>query len=187
MLITRILLRNQRSFLEPTEVFFGRSMSIFVGPNGGGKSTLLDALSGIIRTKLLGSYTAQPINNPETPNGYNLTPDGGFQGHILEPHFEATPGFQSVIEIDLELTPSDIANIKLMKADAEKLESRGRRRVFGYPYDVCASWNPEKIKAGEVLRLKFINQEMQNLQPGNEHLLQYLNHYENNSRIRQEL
>lgn len=173
--------------MEPTEVFFGKSMSIFVGPNGGGKSTLLDALSGIIRTKLLGSYTAQNINNEQTRNGFSLTPDGGFHGHILEPHFEAPPGFPPIIEIDLELTNADVENMNLMKVDAEELAARGRPRIFGYAFDFCASWDSSKYKAGDKLNLKFVNHQLQPLPPGNEHLLQYLNHYENNSRIRQEL
>ena len=44
MLIRRIVIENVRSFLNRREMLFDGPISIIIGPNGGGKTNLLDTV-----------------------------------------------------------------------------------------------------------------------------------------------
>ena len=145
MQIRQISLQNVRSFLDRTELEFGKDMSIFVGPNGGGKSTLLDAIGSTISSKLLGSFGTQQISTPEVPYGYRLAPQDISGSHRLERHFEGDPSLPQVIQIELEVSSQDIQNIQTMKDSANELERLGLRRFEGYDFKTCAQWVPELI------------------------------------------
>src|SRR6218665_1775163 len=56
MLVKRIALENTRSFLERQELALDGPLSLIIGPNGGGKTNLLDAIVSIIRRHLIASH-----------------------------------------------------------------------------------------------------------------------------------
>lgn len=61
MIINSITIKNVRSFNEETTINFKRDLNILIGPNGGGKSNLLDIINISIRRHLLFNYTLQTV------------------------------------------------------------------------------------------------------------------------------
>lgn len=52
MLIKKITIENVRSFLDRREMSFDGPISIIIGPNGGGKTNLLDVVNTMLRRYL---------------------------------------------------------------------------------------------------------------------------------------
>lgn len=66
MLIDRLVLQNIRSFLETEEISFDKGLNVFIGPNGGGKSTLIAALGGAMQDLLKPAYFQNVSQNGVT-------------------------------------------------------------------------------------------------------------------------
>lgn len=52
MLLKKITIENVRSFLDRREMDFDGPISIIIGPNGGGKTNLLDVVNTMLRRYL---------------------------------------------------------------------------------------------------------------------------------------
>ena len=52
MLLKRVAIKNVRSFLDRTELALDGPMTIIIGPNGGGKTNLLDTTVIVLRRYL---------------------------------------------------------------------------------------------------------------------------------------
>ncbi|RWO91769.1 MAG: hypothetical protein EOQ95_09700 [Mesorhizobium sp.] len=48
MRLSKIILQNIKSFRARTEIDFGNEMNLFIGPNGGGKSNLMNTISWVL-------------------------------------------------------------------------------------------------------------------------------------------
>src|SRR3546814_16586560 len=68
MLLRRVALENVRSFLDRVERAVEGHMSILIGPNGGGKTNLLDTIVIMLRRHLFASMYAAHAPTPEEPN-----------------------------------------------------------------------------------------------------------------------
>ncbi|WP_328517524.1 AAA family ATPase [Devosia rhodophyticola] len=55
MQIRRLAIENVRSFLDRREISFDGQISILIGPNGGGKTNLLDTLVIMLRRYIFNS------------------------------------------------------------------------------------------------------------------------------------
>src|SRR6266852_6203624 len=120
MLLQRIAIENTRSFLDRTELVLDGNISILIGPNGGGKTNLLDVIVIMLRRYLFASMYA--VHSPTTnwQNRYQFQQNDVLNNMSLEPHNQAQSKPQRV-EIEVEVTDRDVANIKSIKADALKL------------------------------------------------------------------
>ncbi|MEH2399539.1 AAA family ATPase [Nostoc sp.] len=63
MKITSITIKNVKTFQDETEIVFDDKFNILIGPNGGGKSNLLDIITIVIRNFLLVGYRIQEGSN----------------------------------------------------------------------------------------------------------------------------
>jgi predicted ATP-binding protein involved in virulence len=72
MKIRRIKIENARSFLEPEELLLDGDISIVIGPNGGGKTNLLDIAALVIRRFILTSWIRRHTPSAENPNLYHF-------------------------------------------------------------------------------------------------------------------
>lgn len=188
MIVTHLKIKNARSFLDEAEVEFGRRLSIFVGPNGGGKSTLLDAIGGTIRSKLLGSYKKENYNTPEMPNGFRLSRQNISNQHVLERHFETKSGQPQRIEIEVEASEGDVANIKLLKSAAAKLAANSSVRFQGVDFATISNWEHTGIAPGSKFTFTIgdNNLHLPETEAGKV-FYEYLQNYEIISRIQHEL
>ncbi|HEN4771546.1 TPA: AAA family ATPase, partial [Legionella pneumophila] len=67
MRIKRLEVENVRSFLDKAELILDGKISIIIGPNGGGKTNLLDILVIMLRRYLYKSMYAVRQPTPDKP------------------------------------------------------------------------------------------------------------------------
>jgi putative ATP-dependent endonuclease of the OLD family len=84
--LRRIRIENVRSFLEPAELLVDGDISIIIGPNGGGKTNLLDTITTTLRRHLLTSWVHVKAPTPESPNRYLFQANDSFNYNQLESH-----------------------------------------------------------------------------------------------------
>ena len=132
MKLRRVRLENVRSFLEPAEFLIEGDISILIGPNGGGKTNLLDAIIATLRRHLLTSWVSRHAPSIEFPDKYEFQMNDAIGSITLEKHNQGAQR-QQVIEIEVEVTARDIANIQAMKESATKLADYADKRYTGAP------------------------------------------------------
>ena len=120
MKLRRVLIENVRSFLDPAELQLDGDISIIIGPNGGGKTNLLDTATTVLRRHLLSSLTPRKSPTAEIPDRYEFVGNDMLNNTRLEPH-SSGQGRQQLVEIDLEVTARDIENTSSMQESAAEI------------------------------------------------------------------
>jgi putative ATP-dependent endonuclease of OLD family len=186
MKLRRVGIENVRSFLDRQELHVGGDISILIGPNGGGKTNLLDTAVLALRLFLLKSWMPRHNPTPDWPERYDWTSNDALNAGLLEKHSEGA-ALQQSIELDLEVTQPDIDNIVRAKAEAAELQERARSRYTSFPGSAAASWNTDDLAAGAVIPFRIVNGALQPTGVGAaETFRSYLETYEVNSRVREE-
>lgn len=187
MKVRRVLIENVRSFLDPEELVIDGNISIIIGPNGGGKTNLLDTISIALRLFLLKSWLSRYNPTAEWQDRYDWVPNDSINANVLEKHSQGKDR-QQRIEIDLELTERDLQNIKAAKSEAAVLVEKAKGRYTSMPIEQAPTWDISTLAIGQILKYKIIDNQLQT--PDEESavvFLQYLNVYEVDSRIRSEI
>lgn len=184
MKIRRICIENVRSFLDRQEMQIPGDISIIIGPNGGGKTNLLDTTVLALRLFLLKSWT--PRHNPtqDWQDRYDWVNNDVINISLLERNSSGA-NLRQVIELDIEITRSDIDNIIRTKNEALELIERSKSRYTNSPIASAASWDLENLEAGSVHTFTIINGDLQNTNSTTSEVVRgYLETYEVNSRLR---
>jgi putative ATP-dependent endonuclease of the OLD family len=185
MKLRRIKVENVLSFLEPTELLVDGNMSIIVGPNAGGKTNLLDIVTGIIRGRLLLSWS---LTESSTDIRQFSQGDVSSQLRALVRHKDGGNRDQE-FEIELEVTEYDYDNMNKMQASAQGFADLAKQK-----YDDCRiieanEWNLSEISVGQRLTYKMVNTGSPVLTEDDvaaTTYLNYLNLYEVDAILRQE-
>lgn len=124
MKITNITIRNAKSFGENEEVEMRDGINIFVGPNGGGKSNLLDIITVVLRRNFILGYNVE-INNAPGGKIRNLTQQKTFQNFFQNiPPFSGLQSEETLIGLELETTDEDIDNLQKIATNYDNLFSQ---------------------------------------------------------------
>jgi putative ATP-dependent endonuclease of the OLD family len=186
MKLRRIGLENVRSFLEPQELELRGDISIIIGPNGGGKTNLLDTAVLALRQFLLKSWIPRHNPVPEWQDRYEWIANDAIQPHLLEKH-SRSGSTQQKIELDVEVTQPDLDNITQTKRDAPTLRERAKSRYASFPGQQAASWDTDGLEAGQVFRYTIIDGRPQSApSPQAETFRLYLETFEIERRLREE-
>src|SRR5258706_13519702 len=86
MKLRRVRIENARSFLEPAELLVDGNISIIIGPNGGGKTNLLDTTLTAMRKHLLTSWSPQRTPTADAPERHQLVQNDIFNSQTIERH-----------------------------------------------------------------------------------------------------
>jgi len=184
MLLRKLAIENVRSFLERQELDLDGQISIIIGPNGGGKTNLLDTAITVLRRYILAGrfLTEGSVNNEIV---WMIQDNGNLSQLQLDRHSAAKLETPQRVEVELEVTPSDLASMRAIAADAETLKTGLKHRLQSDPWDVCKHWDLDQIQAGQ--RLTYIwngaNLEPANGQSANIYL-EYLRLSELDNRVR---
>lgn len=186
MKLRRVSIENVRSFLDKQEFKIDGDISIIIGPNGGGKTNLLDTAVLALRLFLLKSWV--PRHNPtaEWQDRYDWINNDALTQHLLEKH-SAGQSKDQCIELDLELTQTDINNIIKTKTDAQLIREKAKSRYANFPVQGAESWVTDNLQAGAIYTYKIVNGSLQPCtQPGADTFRRYLESYEIDTRLRAE-
>jgi ABC-type lipoprotein export system ATPase subunit len=177
MLLRKIALTNCRSFLERAELTLDGPISIVIGPNGGGKTNLLDAAVVMLRRYLFASMYAAHTPRPEQAETYEFRHNDALNNMVIEPHSDAK-AMPQVIEVEIEVTKRDLEAMKRLKQDAEKLLALSARKYRNANLAQAANWTIEEIAAGTYLNYKLESGRVVAEVGPKQHFLEFLQSYE---------
>ena len=148
MLLRRVALQNVRSFLDRAELHLEGPISIVIGPNGGGKTNLLDTTVIILRRYMFASMYAVHSPTAELENRYEFRQNDALNNMVLERHSQASPGTPQLVEIEVEVTNVDVVNMAAMKSDGANLLELAGKKYINLTLQQSASWDLSLIAAG---------------------------------------
>ncbi|MEH2331100.1 AAA family ATPase [Nostoc sp.] len=183
MKITSITIKNVKSFKDKTKIVFDDKLNILIGPNGGGKSNILDIITIVLRNFLLLGYRIQNtsfdnINFFKVINQY-----AAFQHINMHQELDKFSGDdgESIIEFNLKVGHEDIENINIWKLNQDKFEKAltlYKNNVFNLSF--LNKLTIEDIVVNQEVSFYIKNNSLDatNLSITENIILQYLNYFE---------
>ena len=149
VLIRKIVVENVRSFLERQELSFDGKISIILVPNSGGKTNLLDTVTTMLRRYLLATKYLEAHNQGDGISRWYLRDNDGLNSLGFEAHAHGT-GQPQLVEITVEVSASDIENMRILRGDIEHVKREDKRiYIHDSPWDPIDKWEVEKISGGD--------------------------------------
>ena len=187
MKLRRIRLKNVRSFLEEQTFELAEEISIIIGPNGGGKTNLLDTAVLALRIHLLKSWIPRHTPVEGQQERFEWIHNDGFSANLLEKHSAAAADEQR-IELTIEVTPTDVENMALAKKDAEAMQERARYKYVNIAISGAAHWQIDEVLAGKIYTYSIVNGQLMqgDLSLAERAFMEYLQNYEVHNRVREE-
>jgi len=184
--IRKVAIENVRSFLERQVLEVPGDLSIVIGPNGGGKTNLLDTAVIALRHFILKSWVPRHSPAADWQDRYEWVQNDAIQPGALEKHSMGSAKDQ-IIELELEVTATDINNLKQAKADANDLKEKSKSRYTTFPGESAAAWDVETIHPGVRFTYVIRNRTLESPKEASAKIyLDYLATYEIHARLREE-
>ncbi|MCX8492151.1 MAG: AAA family ATPase [Cyclobacteriaceae bacterium] len=187
MKLRKIKLKNVRSFLEEQTLELSEEISIIIGPNGGGKTNLLDTAVLALRIHLLKSWIPRHTPIEGQQERFEWVNNDGFAANLLEKHSTAATEEQR-IDLTIEVTPTDVNSMALAKKDASALQEKARYKYVNIAIAGAANWYIDEVVAGTTYTYSIVNGHLTqgNLTTAEHAFMEYLQNYEVHNRIREE-
>jgi putative ATP-dependent endonuclease of the OLD family len=186
MKLRRVSIENVRSFLEKQELRLEGDISILIGPNGGGKTNLLDTAVLALRIFLLKSWLPRHSPTADWQERYDWINNDSLTASQLEKH-SAGQSLRQSIELDIEMTATDIENIKRTKSEAVFMEERSKSKYTSFPASAAVNWTTDNLVRESVFTYRIQDGVLlQSDTPEAEIFQQYLYMYEISSRLRED-
>ena len=150
MLIRKLTIENVRSFLDRREISFDGNISILIGPNGGGKTNLLDTLVGMLRRHVFNAPYYAHSPTADEPDRWETRYNDSLNQLTFEKHSVARELGQ-VVELELEVSAQDVENMRAIQADAPELRAGLNRKFYPDPWQGVDGWDVSKIAAGQLV------------------------------------
>ncbi len=187
MLLRRIAIENVRSFLERQEVMFDGPITIIIGPNGGGKTNLLDTVVIMLRRYLLATRYLNRVDHGDGIERYGLEYNHNLNQLAFPKHTSGLDKPQYV-EIEVEASATDLENMKRIKAHAAEIVRKIGKTLVQDPWETSGQWDIAAIKPSERFTYIWRNDS---LQPAadqrSKHFLDYLQLFELDNMTRSDL
>jgi putative ATP-dependent endonuclease of OLD family len=186
MLLRRISIENVRSFLERQELLVDGQISIVIGPNGGGKTNLLDATVAMLRRHLFAAPYFAPIPTDEEPDRWDIRQNDQLNQLTLEKHSSARNRPQ-IIEIEVEVTEVDIKNMIAIKTNAAAVIGETRKRFVRNPLEPTEKWDAGRLRPKDRITYTLRDSRLEHDNSDNAvQFLQYLQLFEVDNQLRSE-
>src|SRR3546814_809224 len=187
MLLRRVALENVRSFLDRVELAVEGHMSILIGPNGGGKTNLLDTIVIMLRRHLFASMYAAHAPTPEEPNRHEFRYNDALNKLILEKH-SGGANLPQLLEVEVEVTPRDLNSMATIKRDSERIMELAAKKYANLRHREAAAWNMDAILPGQRFTYRLIDGTLKHGNPGEQstQFLQFLQMAEVDNQLREE-
>lgn len=173
MKIKKITLENVLSFREKTAVQFG-DISILIGPNGGGKTNLLDIVADVVQFNLLHTWIKKPA--VQRPLEYQ------FERHVpprttFTPHFERSKNPQ-VLDLTIQITQHDVENIERLTSELLPKADELAKTYTNLKLKKILVPELSQLRPGEEITFEFRNGNLTNSSEKLERLLRYFNNFD---------
>ena len=180
MILRRVSLENVRSFLDKAELYLDGPISIIIGPNGGGKTNILDSVIMILRRYIFSSHYLHHAPLPDRSERFEFRYNDLLQNMRLERHINSNPNHDQIIEVDIVVTENDIENMLQIQRDAEFLYEKSKNKFVNVNLkDTPNNWNIENIKSGDVFTYRVINERLETpIDESSAQFFQYLQIFE---------
>lgn len=186
MKLNKITLKNYRSFKDEQTFHIDGNISILIGPNGGGKSNLLDTTLLLLRRYIFTSWLIEEPQPHTSPLPRIVFNDSNSASH-LQKHADAGNETQTA-EITVEVTSQDVISIKDIIDNAPQLKAALSISYTGVSFPNVDHWNQNTPKAGQKITVRIkSNQAEDQTDPQARVYLEYLGNFEWISRLRSEL
>lgn len=173
--------------MERQDLTLDGDISILIGPNGGGKTNLLDAVVVLLRRYLFASMWAAHAPTTENPNRYEFRANDALNQLTLERHAQAPKNLEQLVEAVVEVSERDVQNMVSMKADAERLRELSSSKYFNVHFDAPARWDLSTVRARQEFTYRLVNGNLSHDgSPAATMYLQYLQFFEIDSTLRDE-
>jgi len=117
MKIHKIEIENVKSFRNKETIEFKDGLNIFIGPNAGGKSNLMDIVNGVLKQFLLFFWKTNRTDS--TTAGYIFKKEPNT--FKFDKHYEKQNSDQQQIAIEFKMSDGDIANLEIINSNSLKL------------------------------------------------------------------
>lgn len=185
MRIKRLEVENVRSFLDKAELILDGKISIIIGPNGGGKTNLLDILVIMLRRYLYKSMYAVRQPTPDKPYLQVFRENETLSNMTLERHTLGADRDQ-YIEIEIEVTEEDIQNMTAMQKDSVHLMNQASSNYSNLNLTLANNWDLNQIFVGQRFSYCLKNNNLISPEGSAKYFLQYLQLFEIEAKIREE-
>lgn len=147
MLLRRVSIQNVRSFLDKEELSLDGAISIVIGPNGGGKTNLLDTVVVMLRRYMFASKYARHEPTAEYPNRHVFRDNDVLNNMVLD-RYNGHEGRDQLVEVEVEVTDLDIQSMRAMQADAPRLLELAGKKYINLALGQASGWKLDQITAG---------------------------------------
>lgn len=185
MLLRRIAVENVRSFLDRTELTLEGPISILIGPNGGGKTNLLDIAVILLRRYLFASMYPAHAPTAEQPERYEFRHNDALNSMTLERHSSGA-GKTQLVEVEIEVTKRDCDNMLAMKNEAVVLSKKAETKYVNLQLRRAAEWRLEEFSAGTRFIYRWETTGMLPSEGSADQFREYMNNFEVDSLLRSE-
>lgn len=128
MRIQKLALQNVKSFRDEISIEFKKGLNVFIGPNAGGKSNLMDVLNVSLGHYFIHMWVLRPRTAPGGLIEYHLDRINPFHPvkQFLDKNLEIENQEQK-ITVCFEVTDQDLKNLEIIRDNKDKLvEFEGR-------------------------------------------------------------
>lgn len=166
MKITKIELKNVKSFKNTIEIPLNKGVNIFIGPNAGGKSNLLEIIQSFFNDLILEQISISDNNKPQE-KPFKIEPASSKKDNAIKDIFDKFAGNEDApqeVTFFFEIEKDDINNITNFKQVVDKLvkfegEFFAGTTIQNYLNEVDLNLNFESL-IGQDLIIKFSNHSL---------------------------
>jgi hypothetical protein len=187
MRILEFEIENCRSFKSKEVLKLGSGFNVIIGPNGGGKTNLFDALAIVLRKGLIAKPAIGPRGYTNGIARREVSQDNQLANIQLERHNDGAENPQ-IFRILLEVTSADVAGMKQIYDTLDEM-SQYASDIAGWSYKFAKTWTPETLpQAGHRVEVRLENGSLiyDASDQGSAAYLSYLLNFENDALLRGE-
>jgi putative ATP-dependent endonuclease of OLD family len=184
MKLRKVTIENIRSFRQPAELVVDGDLSILIGPNGGGKTNLLDAITVGLRRHILPSAATQLMPAPDAAPRHQFVGNDTVAAVTLEPHYKGKDAPQKLV-FELEVTDSDMSNMVAMHDSSKTLFESAQHLFTTSLVPSAAKWDLSSVATGMKFQYAIVNNAAPPVTSGGAEVFrEYLTSFEQHATVR---
>ncbi|MCL4314972.1 MAG: AAA family ATPase [Candidatus Thermoplasmatota archaeon] len=181
MKLENISIRNVRSFHEEADITFDEGFNVFIGPNKGGKSNLLDIIVIVLKRYVLYNWIVNDVNvgNPSHLEHQIISQN------MYDPPYRYLDRFfgdgvnPQKVKLRIKVTEDDLRGLEVVRDNMTKLREIETSRFYNSSSTTAINMNGDLPGVGSVVEIDVTNwANAEPSQPSSRNFLNYTRNYE---------